>query len=88
MPQTQTLTFVKNNNNNNNNKKTKQKQTNKPPLLQFKLHIHSHSMKMITNYTPLSPKDRSSRQKLNREILELIDNIKQMDLAVIHRPFH
>jgi hypothetical protein len=38
--------------------------------------------------TPLSPIDRSSRQKLNREILEL-NNIKnQLDLVDIDRTFH
>jgi hypothetical protein len=35
--------------------------------------------------TLLSPMDESSRQKINREILELTDITKQMDLTDIYR---
>jgi exonuclease III len=38
--------------------------------------------------TPLSPIDRSSKQKINKEFLELNDNIDQMDLTDIYRIFH
>jgi exonuclease III len=38
--------------------------------------------------TPLSPIDRSFRQKLNREILGLVDVINQMELIYICRKFH
>jgi exonuclease III len=38
--------------------------------------------------TPLSPIDRSSKQKINKEILELNHTIDQMDLADIYRLFH
>jgi exonuclease III len=38
--------------------------------------------------TPLSPKDRSSKQKINKEILELNHTIDQMDLADVYRTFH
>jgi hypothetical protein len=38
--------------------------------------------------TPLSPIDRSSRQKINKEILELNDIIGQMDLTDVYRLFH
>jgi exonuclease III len=37
---------------------------------------------------PLSPIDRSSKQKINKEILELNHIIDQMDLADIYRIFH
>jgi hypothetical protein len=38
--------------------------------------------------TPLSPIDRSSKQKINKEILELNHTIDQMDLAYVYRIFH
>jgi hypothetical protein len=39
--------------------------------------------------TPLSPIDRSSRQKtINKEIQELNDTIDQMDLTDVYRIFH
>jgi hypothetical protein len=38
--------------------------------------------------TPPSPIDRSSKQKINKEILELNDTIDQMDLADVYRIFH
>jgi hypothetical protein len=36
----------------------------------------------------LSPIDRSSKQKVNREILELNDTINQMDLTDVYGIFH
>jgi exonuclease III len=38
--------------------------------------------------TPLSPTDRSSKQKNNKEILELNHTIDQMDLADVYWTFH
>jgi exonuclease III len=39
--------------------------------------------------TPLSPRDRSSKQKkINKKILELNHTIDQMDLADVYRIFH
>jgi hypothetical protein len=38
--------------------------------------------------TPLSPIDRSSRQNINKEILELNHTIDQMDLTDVYRIFH
>jgi hypothetical protein len=38
--------------------------------------------------TPLSSKDRSSRQKINKETSELIDMLGQMDITEMYRVFH
>jgi hypothetical protein len=38
--------------------------------------------------TPLSPIDMSSKQKINKEILELNHTIDQMDLDDVYRIFH
>jgi hypothetical protein len=38
--------------------------------------------------TPLSPIDRSSKQKINKEILELNHTIDQINVADIYRIFH
>jgi hypothetical protein len=38
--------------------------------------------------TPLSSMDRSSKQKINKEILDLKHTIDQMDLVDVYRTFH
>jgi exonuclease III len=38
--------------------------------------------------TPLSTIDRSSRQKINKEILELNDTTEVMELSDVYRIFH
>jgi exonuclease III len=38
--------------------------------------------------TPLQPIDRSSKQKINKEILEINHTIDQMDLVDVYRIFH
>jgi hypothetical protein len=38
--------------------------------------------------TLLSPIDRSSKQKINKEILELNHTVHQIDLAYVYRIFH
>jgi hypothetical protein len=37
---------------------------------------------------PLSPIDKSSKQKINKEIVELNHTIDQMDRADVYRIFH
>jgi exonuclease III len=37
--------------------------------------------------TPLSPIDRSSKQKINKEILDLKYTVDQMDLVDVYRTF-
>ena len=38
--------------------------------------------------TPLSEKDRSSRQKISKEVAELNHNLEQLELVDIYRVFH
>ena len=38
--------------------------------------------------TPLSPMDRSSKMKINKEIQALNDTLNKMDLIDIYRTFH
>jgi exonuclease III len=44
---------------------------------------------VVKNFnTPLSPTDRSSKQKINKEILDQNHIIEQMDLVDVYRTFH
>jgi hypothetical protein len=54
----------------------------------LKTHIDSNTVVVEDFNTPLSPIDRSSKQKINKEILELNDTIDQMDLTDGYRIFH
>lgn len=58
-------------------------------LLLLKSHTDPHTL-IVGSYfcIILSSIDRLSRQKLNREILELTDVIKQMELTDIYKIFH
>ena len=38
--------------------------------------------------TPLSPMDRSTKMKINKETQALNDTLNKMDLIVIYRTFH
>jgi exonuclease III len=56
-------------------------------LKDLKAHINSSTVVEGDVNTPPSPIDRSSKQKLNREILDLNDTIDQMDLTDVYRIF-
>ena len=51
----------------------------KETLLKLKSYIKPHTLIVEDFKTPLSPLDRSVRQKMNREIRELTDVMTQMD---------
>ena len=55
----------------------------KKKLLKLKSHIGSYTLMVGGFNTPLSPMDRSSRQKLNREIMKLTNVMSQMVLAFV-----
>jgi endonuclease/exonuclease/phosphatase family metal-dependent hydrolase len=57
-------------------------------LKDVKACIDSNTVVLGDFNTPLSPIDRSSKQKNNKEILELNYTIDQMDLAAVYRIFH
>jgi hypothetical protein len=50
-------------------------------LKELKAHIYSNTVVVGNFNTPLLPTDRSSKQKINKDILELNDTINQMDLT-------
>lgn len=51
--------------------------------LQLKSHTDLYTLRVGNVTTPLSPLNRSSRQKVTRDMLELIDITNQMDLAYL-----
>jgi hypothetical protein len=51
------------------------------------IHKLQHSGSGRLQY-PLSPIDRSHKQKINKEILDLKHTIEQMDLVDVFRTFH
>jgi exonuclease III len=57
-------------------------------LKDLKTYINTNTVVVGDLNTPLSPIDRSSKQKINKEILELNHTIDQMDLADVYRIFH
>jgi exonuclease III len=60
----------------------------KHALKDLKTHIDSKTVVVGDFNTPLPPIDRSSKQKINKEILEINHTIDQMDLADVYRIFH
>jgi exonuclease III len=60
----------------------------KHTLKELKTYINSNTMVMGDFNTPLSSIDRSSKQKINKEILDLKYTIDEMDLVDVYRTFH
>ena len=50
--------------------------------------IDSNTIRVGDYNTPLTPMDRSSRQKINKETQALNDTTDQVDLIDIYRTFH
>jgi exonuclease III len=59
----------------------------KHTLKELKAHIDFNTVVVGDFNTPLSPIDRSSKQKINEEILELNDTINQIDLTDVYKIF-
>ena len=57
-------------------------------LTNMKGEINSNTIIVGDFYTPLTPMDRSTKQKINKETKTLNDTIDQLDLVDIYRTFH
>ena len=60
----------------------------KQMLTYLKGHTDSNIILVGDKNTPLSTKNKSTRQKSNKKILNLNDTLDQMDLTYIYRTFH
>jgi hypothetical protein len=60
----------------------------KHTLKDLKTHIDFNTVVVGDFNTPVSPIDRSLKQKINKDILELNHNIDQMDLTDVYRRYH
>ena len=60
----------------------------KQTFLNFKNQIHHNTIILGDFNTPHSPLDRSSKQKLSKETIELINTINDIDLMDMYRVFH
>ena len=50
--------------------------------------MNSNTIIVVDSNTPLTPMDRSSRQKINKETQALNDTIDQIDVMDIYRDYH
>jgi len=57
-------------------------------LTSMKGEINNNTIIVGDLNTPLTPMDRSTKQKINKETQTLIDTIDQLDLIDIYRTFH
>ena len=57
-------------------------------LTSMKGEINSNTITVGDFNTPLTPMDRSTKQKINKETQTLNDAIDQLDLIDIYRTFH
>ena len=57
-------------------------------LTSMKGKINNNTIIMGDFNTPLTPMDRSTKQKINKETQTLNDTIDQLDLIDIYRTFH
>ena len=60
----------------------------KQMLTAIKGEIDSNTIRVGDFNTPLSPKNRSSKMKINNETQALNETLGQMDLIEIYRTFH
>ena len=56
--------------------------------MSMKEEINSNTIIVGDFNTPLTPMDRSNKQKINKETQTLNDTIDQLDLTDIYRTFH
>ena len=57
-------------------------------LTSMKGEINNNTLKVGDFNTPLTPMDRSTKQKINKETQTLNDTLDQLDLIDIYRTFH
>ena len=57
-------------------------------LTSMKWEINNNTIIVRDFNTPLTPMDRSTKQKINKETQTLNDTIDQLDLIDIYRTFH
>ena len=57
-------------------------------LTSLKVQINNNTIIVGVFNTPLTPMDRSTKQKINKETQTLNDTMDQLDLNYIYRTFH